>query len=99
MPCLLTSKKEQKITASAQIRVIKFLFFKATQKTPGADFWNSIFGGCLVIDCLFTFFIQYYFDLILFHMLKRQGISKMALELAYLCKFGSYGHFKYNPFF
>ena len=57
-------------------------------------FCNSIFGGRLVIDCLATFFSRYYFVLILFYKLKRQGISKMALELAYLC----YGHPKYHPF-
>ena len=66
MPCLFTSKKVQKIIHSQQKGVFKLLFFKATKKTLGADFWNSIFGGRFEIDCISTFFSQYYFVLILF---------------------------------
>ena len=85
MPCLFTSKKEQKITHSAQKMVFKLIFLKATYQTLAADFCDSIFGGRLEIECLSTFFSQYNFVLILFNIIKRQGISKMALELAYLC--------------
>ena len=78
MPCLFTSKKVQKITHSAQKRMFKLLFFQSNQKALATDFWNSIFGGCVVIDCISTFLSQYYFVLILFYMLKWQGIPKMA---------------------
>ena len=39
MPCLLTFRKAQKITHSTQKRVFNLLFFKATKKTLGADFF------------------------------------------------------------
>ena len=45
MPCLFAFRKVQKITHSSKIRVLKLLFFKATKKTLGADFWISIFGA------------------------------------------------------
>ena len=60
---------------------VKITVFQSNLK----NFWNSIFGGRLLIDCSSTFFIQYYIVLILSYMLKRQGILKMALELAYFC--------------
>ena len=48
--------------------MFKLLFFKATKKTLGPDFWISIFGGRLVIDCICTFESKYYFVLILFYI-------------------------------
>ena len=39
MLCLFTSRKVQKVTHSAQKKVFKLLFFKATKKTTGADFF------------------------------------------------------------
>ena len=83
-PDFFAFRKVQKMTHSALKRVFKLLFFKATKKTLGTDFVNSKFGECLVVDCISTFFSQYYFVLILFNMQKDQGISKMALELVYL---------------
>ena len=39
MPCLFTSRKVQKTTHSAKIRVFNLLFLKATKKTLGAEFF------------------------------------------------------------
>ena len=85
MPCLFKTKKS---TRNKHIFPRKgcpnYSFSKQPIKLLPLVFCNSIFGGRLEIDCLSTFFSQYYFVLIILYMLKRQGISKMALELAYL---------------
>ena len=44
MPCLFTFKKLPKITHSAQKRVFKLLFFKATKKRFGTDFFWSLYA-------------------------------------------------------
>ena len=92
-------QKSTKNTTFCTEKGVKITIFQSNLKNSWLGFLEFHIWRLFSNRLLIHFFQQTLLCIVAFYMFKRQGSSKLALELAYPCQFESYGHLKYHPSF